>query len=90
VCSIPMANRDPVLAPDVDRFDVNREPLPHIAFGHGIHHCIGAALGRMELRTAYLALWRRFPDLRLAVPADQVPHKTNSIAYGLERLPVAW
>jgi oxidation protein CepF len=64
-CSLPMANRDPALLPDADRLDVTREPVPHVAFGHGIHHCLGASLARLELRAVYTALWRRFPTLRL-------------------------
>ncbi|MQS39986.1 cytochrome P450, partial [Streptomyces katsurahamanus] len=67
-----------------------REPVPHVAFGHGIHHCLGAALARMELRIAYTALLRRFPALRLAVPAEDVVFRVRSTAYGVERLPVAW
>ncbi|MFH8980055.1 cytochrome P450 [Streptomyces varsoviensis] len=90
VCSIPMANRDPALAPDADRFDSTRAPVPHLAFGHGIHYCIGAAMARLELRIAYLALWHRFPGLRLAVPPDEVAFRHNAVAHGLEALPVAW
>lgn len=90
ICSIPMANRDPALAPDADRLDAIRDPVPHVAFGHGVHHCIGAALARLELRTAYLALLRRFPGLRLAVPAADVKYRADAIAYGVEGLPVAW
>ncbi|MFJ2647240.1 cytochrome P450 [Streptomyces sp. NPDC087420] len=90
VCSLPMANRDPALTPDPDRFDPGRDPVPHVAFGHGIHHCLGAALARIELRVALTALVERFPGLRPAVPADEVRFRVRSPAYGLERLPVAW
>ncbi|MGI8434422.1 MAG: cytochrome P450, partial [Nocardioidaceae bacterium] len=59
---------------------------PHLAFGHGIHRCIGAELGRMELRTALPALARRFPDLSLA--DDPLDYRESSIIYGVESLPV--
>ncbi|MCF3122648.1 cytochrome P450 [Streptomyces arenae] len=90
VCSIPMANRDPALLGDPDRLDVTREPVPHVAFGHGIHHCLGAALARMELSIGYGQLLARFPGLRLAVPAEDVRFRDRSTAYGVERLPVLW
>ncbi|AZM50113.1 cytochrome P450 [Streptomyces sp. WAC 06738] len=90
VVSLPTANRDPALTADPDRFDPAREPAAHLAFGHGIHHCLGAALARMELGIGYTALLRRFPHLRLAAPAAEVPFRLHTTAYGLERLPVAW
>ncbi|MEU7575988.1 cytochrome P450 [Streptomyces sp. NPDC041068] len=90
VCSIPMANRDPALVDGPDRLDVTREPVPHVAFGHGIHHCLGAALARMELRISYGQLLHRFPGLRLAIPARDVEFRDRSTAYGVERLPVVW
>ncbi|MGW7078467.1 cytochrome P450 [Streptomyces sp. NPDC054866] len=90
LCSLPMANRDPALLADPDRFDITRAPGAHVAFGHGIHHCLGAALARMELRIAYPALLRRFPGLRLAVPEREVPFRVHALAHGVERLPVTW
>jgi oxidation protein CepF/oxidation protein CepG len=90
VVSLPMANRDPALTAAPERFDHAREPSPHIAFGHGIHHCLGAALARLELGIGYAALLRRFPHLRLAAPAAQVQFRPHTTAYGLGRLPVAW
>ncbi|MGW0537135.1 cytochrome P450 [Streptomyces sp. NPDC003032] len=90
VCSIPLANRDPALIDGPDRLDVTRDPVPHVAFGHGIHHCLGAALARMELRIGYGELLRRFPGLRLATPAEDVSFRVRSTAYGVERLPVTW
>jgi len=89
-CSLPMANRDPALLPDADRLDVTREPVPHVAFGHGIHHCLGAALARLELRTVYTALWQRFPMLRLANPDQETLFRLTTPAYGLTSLMVAW
>ncbi|MEO3972421.1 cytochrome P450 [Streptomyces sp. CAU 1734] len=90
ICSLTMANRDPALTSGPDRLDLAREPVAHVAFGHGVHHCLGAALARTELRLAYRALWRRFPELRLAVPAGEVRFYNRALAHGVHRLPVAW
>jgi cytochrome P450 len=88
VCALPAANRDPVFGPAPDAFDPRRVGGSHLAFGHGIHRCLGAELARLELRAAYPALLRRFPDLQLAVPADSLPYTQTSIVYGLRSLPV--
>ncbi|MGW1599716.1 cytochrome P450 [Streptomyces eurythermus] len=90
ICSLPAANRDPSLMPDPDRLDVTREPVAHVAFGHGVHHCLGAALARLELRIVYTALWERFPTLRLADTAQDDLFRLTTPAYGLTGLPVAW
>ena len=60
------------------------------AFGFGIHQCIGRPLARIELRVALTELARRFPDLALAAPADQLIMRSHSIAFGPEHLPVTW
>ncbi|RSM49178.1 cytochrome P450 [Amycolatopsis balhimycina DSM 5908] len=86
--SLSAADRDPKLGPDMEKFDAAREPTSHLAFSYGIHRCIGAELARMELRTAYPALVRRFPNLRLAVPEDELSFRKVSIVYGLDALPV--
>ncbi|GAA4711591.1 cytochrome P450 [Pseudonocardia yuanmonensis] len=85
ICSLLSADRD---GERLDTFDPHRAPASHYAFGHGIHRCIGAELARMELRAAYPALFRRFPDLRLAVPVDELEFRDASIVYGVETLPV--
>ncbi|MDR7276968.1 cytochrome P450 [Catenuloplanes atrovinosus] len=90
LCSLPAANRDPGLLPDPDRLDVTRDPVPHVAFGHGVHHCLGSALARLELRAVYTALWRRFPGLRQADPDLPPAFRTSTPAYGLTSLTVAW
>ncbi|MER6528567.1 cytochrome P450 [Streptomyces sp. NPDC001508] len=90
VCSIPLANRDPALTTAPDRLDLARDPVAHVAFGHGIHHCLGAPLARLELRIAFRALLDRFPRLRLDTPAEDVPFRVRSTAYGVLRLPVTW
>ncbi|WP_307849640.1 cytochrome P450 [Qaidamihabitans albus] len=88
LCSLSGANRDEVLGTDMERFDRDRAPAPHLAFGYGAHRCIGAELARMELRAAYPALVRRFPDMRLQVPPEQLEFRKASIVYGVESLPV--
>ncbi|MGW2147032.1 cytochrome P450 [Nonomuraea bangladeshensis] len=89
ICSLPTANRDSGLVPDADRFDLTRGDHGHLAFGHGIHHCLGAPLARMELKTAFPALFQRFPGLRVADGAEPV-FRSFSVVYGLSSLPVAW
>jgi cytochrome P450 len=88
VCSLSGANRDASLGPDMENFDATRPASPHMAFGYGIHRCIGAELARMELRAAYPALVRRFPNMRLAVPQEKLAFRKTSIVYGVESLPV--
>ncbi|MGW5473278.1 cytochrome P450 [Streptomyces chartreusis] len=92
ICSAFAANRIATPGDDhKDGFDITREPAPHMAFGHGVHHCLGAPLARMQLRTAYQALWRRFPDLRLAVPHEEIRFRMpSSRVYSVDALPVAW
>ncbi|MPY99353.1 MAG: cytochrome P450 [Actinophytocola sp.] len=88
VCSLSGADRDATLGPGMEDFDANRQPTQHFAFGHGVHRCIGAELARMELRAAFPALLRRFPDMRLATPEDGLEFRETSIVYGVESLPV--
>ena len=86
VVSLAVADRDPVLGKDLERVDPTREPTSHLAFGYGVHRCIGAELARMELRAAYPALVRRFPSMRLA--DEDLDFRKVSIVYGVDRLPV--
>ena len=90
VCSLSGANRDAELGPDMERVDADRETKPHLAFGYGIHHCVGAQLARREMAIAYPALLRRFPTLRLAAPPEELAYRQFSIVYGVGALPVAW
>ncbi|MEV0050586.1 cytochrome P450 [Saccharopolyspora shandongensis] len=90
VPSLPMANRDLSLVTAPDDFDISREPVQHVAFGHGIHHCTGAPLARMELRIALPALLRRFPKLRLELSPADIRFRSMTAVHGVERLPVAW
>ena len=89
--SLCAANRDPALAADhPDELDLAREPLPHVAFGYGIHHCLGAPLARIELRIAFAALLRRFPGLALAVDPAELEYRHDALIHGVEALPVTW
>ena len=90
LCSLSSADRDAALGADMESLDLARPPTPHLAFAYGIHHCLGAQLARLELRVAFPALFRRFPDLRLAVDPAEVTYRERSIVYGVEELPVAW
>jgi nocardicin N-oxygenase len=86
-----IANSDPAAFPDIGRLDVTRtDTVPHLAFGHGPHHCVGAALARMELQTALRTLLTTMPTLRLAVPADQLRWRPGMLMRTLEELPVTW
>ncbi|WP_340538892.1 cytochrome P450 [Nocardioides sp. GXZ039] len=83
------ANRDPEMAgADPDTFDPHREPTRHLAFGHGMHRCVGAELARMELRIALRALAERFPDLQVTARRDDLDFRKLSAVYGVEELPV--
>ncbi len=82
------ANRDPKQFPDPDTLDVAREPNKHLAFGFGIHYCLGAPLARLEGEVAISTLLRRAPALRLAVPRGQLRWRRGLVLRGLESLPV--
>ncbi|WP_137990782.1 cytochrome P450 [Streptomyces vilmorinianum] len=88
--SMEAANRDPERFPDPDVLDLHRKATGHLGFGHGIHQCLGQQLARVEMTVALPALLRRFPTLRLDVPAEEVPLRTDMNIYGVHRLPVTW
>ncbi|WP_320065573.1 cytochrome P450 [Micromonospora sp. RTGN7] len=90
VISLVAANRDKQHWPDPDVLDVTRVRNPHLAFGHGVHQCLGQQLARVEMRVGYSELLRRLPNLRLAVPPEEVPLRTDMITYGVHALPVVW
>jgi cytochrome P450 len=85
---LPAADRDPRTYPAGDSIDPTVATGSHLAFGYGFHRCVGAELARMELRAAYPALARRFPDLKLAVPAVDLAYHAKSIVYGVDSVPV--
>lgn len=74
--------------PDAAAFDPGRATTDHLAFGHGVHHCIGAPLARLEARIALPALFARFPDLTLAAEAADLAHVESFISHGFQSLPV--
>ncbi|MFE6854758.1 cytochrome P450, partial [Streptomyces sp. NPDC057674] len=86
--SLASANRDPDRFPDPDRLDVHRRDGGHLALGHGIHYCVGAPLARLETQIAVSTLLRRFPDLELAAPRDDLRWRPSMRARGLVALPV--
>lgn len=88
--SLPAANRDPARFENPDQLDLSRLAGGHVAFGHGIHQCVGRQLARLEMRIAFPALLRRFPALRLAVPPEQLRMRDDMQVYGAYELPVAW
>jgi len=88
LAGIASANRDESVFADADRLDLGRDPNPHLAFGKGIHYCVGAPLARMEGEIAIAALLRLAPALRLAVPAADLRWRGTFIIRGLTSLPV--
>ncbi|MFE2170977.1 cytochrome P450 [Streptomyces sp. NPDC059447] len=91
VLSYNTANRDPERFAEPHALDLRREDGGHLAFGHGIHLCLGAQLARVEMRVALTALLSRFPTLRLAVPAEEVAVRPETAdIHGVKSLPVTW
>ncbi|MUL81962.1 MULTISPECIES: cytochrome P450 [unclassified Mycolicibacterium] len=88
--SLPAGNRDPDFIETPDVLDISRGAPGHLAFGHGVHHCLGAPLARMEMRIAFPALLRRFPNLALAEPFEEVAYRSYHFIYGLKSLAVTW
>jgi cytochrome P450 len=86
ILGLAAANRDPAQFPDPDRLDVRRAENRHLAFGHGIHFCLGAALARLEGQIAIGAILRRYPDLRLT--GERLAWRRSSTLRGLTALPV--
>jgi cytochrome P450 len=86
--ALSSANRDPSRYRDPERLDVGRDSLPHLAFGYGIHYCVGAQLARLEAEIAFGGLLSRFGSMTLAVPADSLRWRPSTVIHGLETLPV--
>jgi cytochrome P450 len=84
------ANRDPEVFADPERIDLARSPNPHLAFGHGPHHCIGAQLARLELQEALKAILARFPEMRFADGREGVKWEYGVIVRGPSLLRVTW
>lgn len=88
--SLPAANRDPAKFGCPEKFDIERDTSGHVAFGFGVHQCLGQNLARIELRAGMYAVLRAFPDLRLAVDADEVPLRLKGSVFAVKNLPVSW
>ena len=88
--SLPAANRDPAKFECPAQLDIERDTSGHVAFGFGIHQCLGQNLARVELRAGFSALLREFPGLRLAVAADEVPLRLKGSVFSVKNLPVSW
>ena len=87
---LPAGNRDPDFIDSPEVLDIRRGAPGHLAFGHGVHHCLGAPLARMEMRIAFPALLRRFPNLVLAEDFEDVQFRSFHFIYGLKSLEVSW
>ncbi|GHF93897.1 MULTISPECIES: cytochrome P450 [Amycolatopsis] len=85
-----VGNRDPEVFADPDRLDITRDARRHVAFGFGVHQCLGQPLARVELQVAYASLFRRIPTLSLATSVDELPFKHDGQVYGVYELPVTW
>jgi cytochrome P450 RapN len=86
-----MVNRDPSVWPDPHKVDFHREkPAAHYSFTGGAHSCVGQHMARLQVRLAVESLLRRFPDLELAIPADEVPFDPDSFMRGILKLPLKW
>ncbi len=89
IVHIAAANRDATFA-EPERFDVHHEVRHHLAFGYGFHQCLGQLLARIELQVALVTLVRRFRNLAIAVPMDQVRWREDGFIHGVHELPVTW
>ncbi|MBB4684191.1 cytochrome P450 [Amycolatopsis jiangsuensis] len=85
-----VANRDASVFPDPDRLDLARNSRRHVAFGFGVHQCLGQPLARLELQVVYSTLYRRIPTLALAADVEDIPFKHDGSVYGVYELPVTW
>ncbi|MEV7402131.1 cytochrome P450 [Streptomyces sp. NPDC091267] len=90
ILSTAVINRDEAVYPSPDELDLGRSARNHVAFGFGIHQCLGQNLARAELEIALPALFSRLPGLRLAAPAEEIPFKPGDTVQGLLELPVTW
>ena len=88
LASVASANRDEMVFDNADQLDVERRPNKHVAFGFGIHYCLGAPLARLEAKRAFEVLFERYANIELAVPASQLEWRDSITVRGLKRLPV--
>jgi hypothetical protein len=85
-----IGNRDPNAFPEPNRLDIQRNARHHVAFGFGVHQCLGQPLARLELQVVYSVLYKRIPTLKLATGLDKIPFKHDAAVYGVYELPVTW
>ncbi|WP_037361613.1 cytochrome P450 [Amycolatopsis orientalis] len=90
IAATDIANRDETQFPEPDELDVTRKARHHVAFGYGVHQCLGQPLARVELQVVYRTLYRRIPTLRLATPMEELKFKHDMAVYGVHELPVTW
>ncbi|MEU9040775.1 cytochrome P450 [Kitasatospora sp. NPDC048343] len=95
IAMLSTANRDETVfggagGTPADELDLDRDARRHLAFGFGVHQCLGQPLARAELQIALATLFRRLPGLRLAIPRDELAFRTDSFIYGMRSLPVTW
>lgn len=90
VFATSVINRDETVYPEPDTLDWSRPARHHVAFGFGIHQCLGQNLARAELEIALHSLFDRLPALRLAAPAEEIPFKPGDTIQGMLELPVTW
>ncbi|WP_066363117.1 cytochrome P450 family protein [Herbidospora mongoliensis] len=86
--ALSSADRDPATFREPDRLDLDREDAPHLAFGHGIHYCLGAPLARLEARIALARLFERFPEMSLGAQVEELQWRRLPLLHALEHLPV--
>jgi cytochrome P450 len=90
IIAVDAGNRDAHAFADPERLDIHRDARRHMAFGFGVHQCLGQPLARVELQVVYGTLYHRIPGLRLAADLEQLPFKHDSAVYGVYELPVTW
>ena len=90
VAGMSAANLDPALCPHAERLDLDRGRVPHVAFGHGPHQCLGQNLARAEMEIMLVSLFSRFPGLRLAESIEDLPYRAEMVVPGFHALPVTW
>ena len=88
--NLPAGNWDASFVDHPETFDIDRNPRGHLGFGFGVHQCIGQNLARVELQVALATLPCRLPDLRLAVPPEELSFAYEKEIYGMHELPVTW
>jgi cytochrome P450 len=90
IISESAANRDPAMFERPEEFDPTRKNTGHLSFGHGAHNCLGMSLARMELKTVFLSLFRRFPNVRLAIDPAELRIDNSRVGGGVDDVPLIW